>query len=439
MEKKKIVRSNFGTRGWLLILAGFLGFFACSIIPSSSLNILVPMFVEKFGWEASTLFVISSISGYLSIIGTIILAFLMKKTSVRFTVVLSAIGLGVCCGLWAFVQTTTQYLILMVVIVFFCDGVGGFGIPQLLAHWFPRKAGLANGWATMGGDCAGSLVSWLLLGAVAIGGWHGPFFAMGAIALIAGLLVLFFVKDYPEQCGCFPDNDPTTTPEEARKIFEQSQKYLKTSPWTVKKLLRTKQVWGLGLGIGFIIMAGGGIMGQLMICLTSRGIDQTTAALMFSVLGLVAVAGSYLIGLLDDRFGTIPSTLMLCGLTVVGLVLLAIPSRFAAWPAVILCGIFVGASNNLMGSLTNRVFGRYDQQAAMAVIYPIHVLIRSSAMGFTGLMVAWTGSYTWPFLINAVIVAIVGFVFSRMDIKCIGRTDEDIAAMEAAEKENQQA
>lgn len=427
--KKKVIRSNFGTRGWLLILAGFLGFFACSIIPSSSLNILVPMFVEKFGWEASTLFVISSISGYLSIIGTVLLAYIMKKTSVRFTVVLSAIGLGVCCGLWAFVQSPIQYMILMVIIVFFCDGVGGFGIPQLLAHWFPRKAGLANGWATMGGDMAGSVVSILLLGAVAIGGWYGPFFAMALIALAAGLLVLLFVKDYPEECGCFPDNDPTMTREEAQKIFEENQRYLKTSPWTVKKLLCTKQVWMLGLGIGFIIMAGGGIMGQFMICLTSRGYDQGTAALMFSVLGIVAVIGSYIIGLLDDKFGTIPSTVMLCALTVVGLVCLAIPNQFMTWPAVILCGTFVGASNNLIGSLTNRVFGRYDQQAAMAVIYPIHVLVRSSAMGFTGLMVAWTGSYSWPFIINAIVVAIVGFVFSKMDIKCIGRTDEDIAQL----------
>ena len=427
MDGKKVSRHGFGPRGWLLILAGFLGFFACSIIPSSSLNIIVPMFVEKFGWESSTLYVISSISGYLSVAGTIILAFIMKKTSVRFVVVLSALGLGICCILWAFVGSVIQYLILMTIMVFFCDGVGGFGIPQLLSHWFPKKAGLANGWATMGGDCAGSVVSWMLLGAVALFGWNGPFFSMAAVALLAGIIVVLFVKDYPEQCGCYPDNDPTMTPEKAKKILEEGQRYLKSSPWTIKKLLVTKEVWIIGLGVGFIIMAGGGIMGQVMVCLTGRGFSETTAALMFSVLGIVAVIGSYLIGLLDEKVGTIKSTVILCGLTVVGLLLLAIPAKFAAWPAIILCGIFVGASNNLIGSLTNKVFGRYDQQAAMAVIYPIHVIVRSSAMGFTGLMVAWTGTYTWAFVINAVVVGIVGLVFSRLNLKCLGRTDEDVA------------
>ena len=417
----KNAKSNFGMTHWLVILLmmGF-GYFSNGSM-NDGLNTYVGLFVDKFGWSSANLLTYSSIAGWVSIIIIIGYTQLARKAGARKTAILSMTLAATGMFLWGRVQSPKMYFVAILILTASSSGI--MVIRNLcINNWFPSKSGLALGWATMGPLIATATVLWLIRFGGKIAGFTGHFDIMVVGFVVLLLISIFWLRDDPEDKGCFPDNEKTMTRELAQKIHEKGMEYKKTSPWTIKKLLTNRQVWQIGVGVGGLnMLIGNSVMSQLIPSIMSHGFERSTAMTMMTVGAIVAIPLSYLFGVIDAKKGSRATVIIFFIWCAMELTLLILPFQWVIYPAIVMVGGMIGGSGNIMGAMTTTVFGRYDYANAFAVIYPICVAVRSCSYAFIGNLREITGGYTVPYVV-LICVAVLGIVNAVcINDKMIGR------------------
>ena len=78
-------------------------------------------------------------------------------------------------------------------------------------------------------------------------------------AVVGYLLFVFLIKDYPEQCGAYRDNDKNFTPEMAQAMMIQEIEDRKTTVWTTGHALKNRDFWCASVTCGLLLC---GAVGQ---------------------------------------------------------------------------------------------------------------------------------------------------------------------------------
>ena len=416
-------KSNFGVKGWIMILYLFLGFFLSTSLGSDLCNVFIPAFSEAKGWETAALYGIVTVSGIISVFAVIVFGLIIRKTGAR-TLALAGLAVNiVVMFLRPFVDTLWQYNLLFVLNNLCAQVVVYVSAGALTANWFPRKKGLVMGWATMGASlstCCSSVIFRKLLSA---GGLKLSFFCWAVIPIVMFLIALFFIKDNPEECGYNPDNDKNMTAEMAQKMLEEGKEYMRTSPWTLKKLFTTRYAWLVAAGTGPLLMLSVGIMSSIVSRIQEVGFSIEQALVMMAISGVIGLFGSYFAGYIDTKFGTKKATMILYIWIIIALVfnLLSGQSLVFFYISLIMIGSFIGGANNMPVSMIATVFGRYDYSSAYRVCWPVAVIIQSLGFALVGALAASLGSYKVPYLI-LIVCSVIGIICTKLlPDKCVGR------------------
>ena len=417
----KDTRSNFGLTHWLVILLLMaFGYFANGSM-NDGLNTYVGLFTGRYGWTSAQLLTYSTYAGWASILVIIAYTQFARRRGARMTAIVAMTVAAAGMFLWARVTTQAMYFVSVLLLVSSSSAIMVIR-DTTLNNWFPTKKGLALGWATMGPLIGTATILPLINWAGETFGFTGHFdvIAVGFVTLL--LLSIFWFRDNPEDKGCFPDNDRTMTREKALELHRRGLRYSATSPWTTARLLRTRQVWQIGVGVGGLnMLIGNAGMSQLIPTIMSYGFDKKQALLMMSILALCAVPLSYLFGLLDAKFGTRITVICFFAWSFLALLFMVLPGRWTVYVSVFMIGGYIGGSGNIMGAMTTTVFGRYDFSRAFSVIYPMCVAVRSCAYTLVGTLSTATGGYFVPYLV-LMSVAVLGMLNAVcMDDRLIGR------------------
>jgi MFS family permease len=293
----------------------------------------------------------------------------------------------------------------------------------LVANWFPTKKDLVQGYATMGSNLATAFALIflnLLINNLSI---QKTYWVCGLVYLIIAIISYVGFRDNPEDVNRFPDNDKTMTREKAMELQAIGEEYKKTSPWTIKKLLMTKQTWQIAIGFGMILLITVGILSTFVTTMTIKGLELNTAIGMMTAAAVVALPCSYLWGYLGTKFGTKRASLLLYVVIFLCVISMMIPVKESAYVAVVLLGCFIGAGNNLTPSIIGSVYGRYDFAKALTVIIPIWNIVVAFATTVVGVPQSLTGSYMVSYVV-LLVCALVGFILvATLDERCIGRID----------------
>ena len=76
---------------------------------------------------------------------------------------------------------------------------------NIMNIWFPKKKGLALGWASMGLPlCTATIVVIFSI----IGNPEVSYLGLAVLMFIFGIVSIFWLKDTPEEVGATPDNEP---------------------------------------------------------------------------------------------------------------------------------------------------------------------------------------------------------------------------------------
>lgn len=428
--KRKDNVNNLGVHGYLIVISAFLLYMIGCGVVTDLLNVSITAITELRPALNSTLLLSSStVASWVTLVVALFMGKVIEKFGCRYVMTISTFIFAVACFCMGMVTANWQYIILIVV-VGICDATqSGMAMQTIISRWFPTKKGVVMGWATCGLTAATAVLLPFFNWCIAKVGITKAYWIIALIALATCIYNFIVIRDVPEALGIAPDNDPNTDTSKLQEEAAKVEEYMKSSPWTFAKLLKTKEMWMISCCLGVGMMVATGIFSQFVPRMASYGVSVGVALTMMSVGVIVSVPFSYGWGVLDAKFGPKWLTTIMLSWYLVGIIIMIVCGGNVAGSMVgfLIFESALGGINNMLTSYTTTVFGRYDFQSANKLIYPIYNAIRGAAFGLIAISTAlFSGSYTACYVIMAcaLVVAIIVSLFLKSD--CIGRTDEDM-------------
>lgn len=423
-------KSNFGKKGWLLCFICFL-YYVLMIAFDNGLNYIVPTFTGTFGWSQTTLFVFTSVGGWIAVLGLMVFGAFKKLKGNKPMIVLNLVLFIICVFTWAFAKNVAMYAIGAIGTKVTSAAFVFLGVAGIAGNWFPTKKGIFMGWCTMGVTVGGMLANVVMPQALAKGGPQVGIGIFGVLAVIVLILTVIFVKDNPEEAGGYPDNDKSMTPERVKMIMEEGESFKKSSEWTIKRSLSSGIVWKVGIIFGLFNLLAQGVMSQLAIASESFGHPGNLAqmALLFS--GLAGLVSSFVGGTLDQKIGTKKTTFICMVVMTVGLFIGGLAGQFAIGMVLIILitSLTMSVGNNMLVSMSGTLWGRYDMDGPYQVLIIVQQVIASFGyMIMSGLAEA-SGGYRVPFIVFGVVGIIIVLLVVSLKDTFLGRTEDDMAAL----------
>jgi len=260
-------------------------------------------------------------------------------------------------------------------------------------------------------------------------------------ALIGILICAIFLKDFPEQCGAYRDNDKSFTPEMAQEMMIREVEARKKSVWKRSKIWGCKDWWLMAIPNSLLLSCAMAFMVQIMAVLNGYGeqlnflaipgfiLTSTGVNTVLFGLSIFAMFGSWLLGVIDTKYGTktavfITSIIMLLA-GVLGMLNNAACAVAACW----MLGLFMGASSNFGLSGIVRYWRQEDFPSVYSGAPPLGTVI-GAVFPFLVATIAAKFTYSGAFLFVA-IMAVVCIVCNRL-FNPIGIAKYDNKLREAA-------
>ncbi len=424
-EMGKTGALNLGAKGFVVVILSFLSCYMYSALTSDSLNVTVDIFIGM-GINPVIIGILPTIATFVGIIASIVFGAISEKR-LRLTWGCAMVLTGVFAIIWS-AATTTLSIVIYAIGYLACYSFTLVSAMLLsfnaLANWYPRKRGVALGIATAGFPLSAATTSAVCGGFAGSGNLMGFYITYGVIALIVGLIILIYVRDFPEEKGAFPDNDKNFDAATAQKEHQEALEYLKTSKWTVKKCLTTPRMWQLWLSVsisGFLSM---GIMSNFVPkFLAVNHYEMPQILGMLAIVGISAIPGSIFVGWLDVQIGTKKTGIFVNCLGVAVILLLLQPLMGLHYVALPCLGVMLGGSSNIMTSTTAAIWGRYDFQNAFRVIQPLNAVMTGVGISVVSIVGRSAAGYQGAYTVMLVLQIIGAIAMCLLKVEHI---DKDI-------------
>lgn len=396
-------RSNFGIKGWWVVIFSALNWAFYGGIVNSSMNTVVPQLAGKLGVEAGNLLSLSTPAGLIALVVCLCAGRLVAKLGVKNVNGLALVLAAVAVFAWGTASTVAGYTIALVCVVSLLRVVELVGGNMTITNWFPKKKGIAIGWSTMGLNISSACFVTILVGLTAkFGDIKYALWVMAGCLVILAIINFTAFKNYPEEWGAYPDNDPTAKREDKNAL---------RTGWTQLKVLKQKETWMVGLGSGFYGMVTIGFVSTLIPSMIMKGFTQPQALTMMTISSLLGMVGSYLYGWLDQKIGPQAAAALYGIFVVVGIVFFFLPGTVCAWIYLIFMGLSIGGSDTAPPSMSAQIFGRDGSVVAFPVVYFIKGLLCVIPYLILGQSLTLTGSYNAGWALFAVLTLVAALLF----------------------------
>ena len=415
-----LISSNFGLKGWCVIIISFLCIVLDSSLINDSLNVTIPAFAEIKGWNINLLYMFSTITAWIAVAGGVFWGVISNKINVRFAWAASLLITGVACLFWGNSSSPTVYLICLAV-----SSVGGMGFAYIanlnvISNWFPRKKGIAMGWVTIGFPLSAAVTANFVGMMLGTGGLSKVYMFYAIASFVMFAVVALFIRDYPEQMGAYPDNNKKFEAAEAQKELEEGLEYMRSSEWTPGKLLKTGRVWKIAFSLGVMELLSLGIMTNFIPRYLEAGYEQPQIFAMLGVAGIIAMFGSIGCGLLDATMGPKKAIIITLIVAIISVVLNLIPTDITRYMSLPFLGVMLGGAANYLVSITNTIWGRFDFPMAYKVLKPMVAAIGAFGVSVVGI-IGNTFSYAVAYGVLAILAVIATIVIITLDDSLLGR------------------
>ncbi len=415
MDENK-VSYNFGKKGWTLICFEVVLLFFMTGLTVDGLNIIVPQMAAFRGWDINVLLSISTPAGIIALFlvmfwGKFIEKFGLKQVTVA-TMFLAAIA-TVLYGNSVSVAMYAVTLVAMVTLINAFSVICGFAI---CTNWFPTKKGIVMGFTTIGMNLASACISIILNVLTSKSNIAMALTVMGIVIAAVGVLVALFVKATPEEAGCYPDNDPKVA--ELIHKEEQALEREEANKLSYLAALKDSKVWIFGIAYGFFGLATVGIMSQLVGYFQEvRGFTLNMALLTITVAAIIGMIGSVLWGVVDQKLGTKPASILFGIWYFIGIIFLILSNTVCMYIGIFMLGFAIGGNGNFAPSMASYVFGRKNFAVSYSCVNTIVGVVRSLSFVVLAGLRSVTSGYTVPYLVFAVISLLGGLMLVFVKVK----------------------
>lgn len=395
---------SFGVHGWGTIIYCLLMFWFYVGMVNDGSNFSAPAVAAALGTETGVILSTHTVGGLIGVVIFIIIGQINKKVGARILGGLSMILGGFCYMMLANCTSVAMYVAFYSGVVGFVMGGSYLCGGALVTRWFPKRKGIVMGYTTMGHNLASAFyvpIIGALVGGMAVAGLR----PLGIACMILGVVGLILVRNNPQERGQNPDYVSDEIYQREYDTSDDDAGALETGGWTLGKLLKTKELWLAAAATGLFQLCSTGVMTQLVNRNLELGMTVGKATTVMTILALGGVAGSWLIGVFDEKFGT--------KRTMFGFAIwygLALLCNFAAninivflYISLVMIAVAIGGSANFMTSLPAAVFGRHGFDLVNSVIFPIQGAITVIANAINGQILLATGQLRYAYLVLAVI------------------------------------
>lgn len=412
MEEKAASKSHY-LRAWPLVVFSILCYFITSTV-GSAMNIAAGILEGARGWDS--VLVTSMIS--VASVGNVIMGFVAGRACAKHPAKALCLLWGVLylIGL-ALMGISKSFAIFSVSMVLANAAASAWGyntVPVILANWFPTKKGTVQGFVSMGiplGAGFASMVYNYGYQRFGVDGAFAPFMVVAGIALV---ILVLLVSDTPEERGLTPDTLDRCEPHMPQIARPEGNA---DNTALTKRLLHDPKFMALSVVLGIQLLYAGGLMVQLAPRLFELGYSMDEAINAMLVSALFACAGSFVAGLVGDRFGSRVGAILTF---VVGIV--AILLNLAATPACVfaslaLIGVVTGGADNWPVNICAERFGREGFSGSFGLMLPVIQLVGAIGPSFFALISGATGSYFVSYVAGAAVmlIGLVAFLVLTKD------------------------
>ena len=413
MAKEKQSMNNFGI-GWGTILYCLLMFFLYVGMINDGTNVLAPAAAANCGVEPGTIITMNGYAGMIAVIGFIIAGQINKKIGPRLTSAICLIISGVTyigCG------NATSVMVYTVCMTLCATGMMSAGYVAggtLVANWFPKKKGIVMGYTTMGHNFASAFYVAIMTGLIAtMGSMNKASWLPGVAAVILGIVGFIFMRNTPQERGINPDN---VSDEVYASEYDTAED---DSDWTTIKLLKTKETWFAAIFTGLFQICSVGVMQQLVTRnIRDFGMTQGAALTLMTIVALIGVFGSWIIGVIDQKIGT-KKTMQFFGIWYAAALVINVLAKgqvgLLFYLSILMIGMGIGGSANFTTSLPTSIFGRQGFDKVNSVVFPIQGFVTAWCFVVNGIVTNVIGNLSVAYIIFAVGAVIVSVCVTFVD------------------------
>lgn len=369
----------------LLMILGLAYMFFYAGLQNDHLNVLTPYLQQTYGWDDLKITNPVTVGSLVTIVLYLLVGAAFVRIGIKVILVPSIILMALgCIGI---AQAGDNYLLysisaFLVRITVVPLQLGGF---MLCANWFIRYRGRALGLITAGSPLF-SIVGLSAMSALVVDMGLDVYWLIAGVLIVMAVLTAWGTQDTPEAAGHYPDGADHAPLSENSDSGESI---------TARQLLGDSRAWQLIISYGimqFVIVAMMAYMAVRYISLgTANDVPNLFVSQALAWLAIGAAAGipmSYVIGWIDDRFGSIRASLVLNVLFFFAVIPLAImpvggdAMLMAIWAFGVAC--MTGGLPTMHPCITSYVYGRRNYMAANKWIMTIQAIPMAFALTYMG-------------------------------------------------------
>lgn len=409
MEKKTKLGINFGFRGWMLLIFEISAFVIFQVFGNFPMNMLGDLYGGA--GRISPIYTAGSLVGIA--LQLVLANYVGKMKSIKPMVMafgFASLVMGALVGALP-IGGTTVWMICYFLVNVLTNLYGMFGIGILIGQWFPTRKGVFMGIATFAFPVCNGLMgpfANIVFNPIYMEANHHPnvfggFLPFLIVGIVGWLIGLIFIKDYPEQVGCYRDNDKSFTKEKADAMLAAELEAKKTTVWKIRNTLKCGQFWLITIPMGALLGCSVGAMSQTTQIFAANGLADKFGMLMGMVM-VVSLVGSYLLGLVDGKWGTKTAiTISVIFMLLAGI--LGAIGGGAMIPGIVCLSIFMGAGSNFTVSGAAQYWRREDFGTVFGYVNPVANVIQCLGVMMFAMLIAEVNVKA-PFIATAIIAAI---------------------------------
>jgi MFS family permease len=304
-EDKSMPRQSF--YGWKLLAALWAIVCINLAFPIYGARVLDAVMVEKLNLNRQTLGGIFSLYTLLSGIPGPLTALCVGRFGVRRTMFAGSLLVFIGSFLMATVVRSGLHAALAFGIVVGAGvAMGGVvGAQAGIAKWFVRRRALALAIFSTATGVGGFIASPLLNKVLALTdkNWRMGWGVIAALACIAALISIIFIKEEPKDLGQSPDGSVSDASGKNGAVAWRSRRkvYLTDQNWSYREVASDRSFWimmvcHMGMGCGYLLFLGHGVVHLMDI-----GHTRDASSWAISLIALTSLIGKAIIAALGDR------------------------------------------------------------------------------------------------------------------------------------------
>lgn len=306
--------------------------------------------VAAYGWSSSAASMVSSYMIFAFVFGNLIGGFINDKKGPKLTCFLGIILFALGIGLTAFVRTAALFDLTYAVMAGLGSGFAYGACISCIQKWLPHKRGLASGLACSAFGLSTVVFTpvsnWLMnlnKDANGIVNFVPVFLTLAAVFAVLGLIATAFIS-LPDEGYIASLNLPKAAVSGAKNF-------------SLGEAMKTPAFWALFFSIFFI-------NGTWNLCVPLikdlgivRGLTPAVAIFCVSFTGITNAAGRLIMASLSDKLGRSNTMYVLCGITLVGAILMTFIGGYGYFVTIALIAFAYGGPSALNAALCTDLFG----------------------------------------------------------------------------------